>query len=337
VASWARENWPAIALALLSPTIAELLSGSTKITVLFYAPWFFLLDFGALVLLYGGGALLIREAAVRWKKGWASILLLGAAYGIVEEGLAVHTFFQPGGVPVDALGSFGRFGGVNVLWAIGLIVYHATISIALPILLVELTYPGTKGRSFLGRRGLWAAGAGYVAIATLFAVAVPHFPSPPLFALFLAIIVGLVVLARWVPRDLLRPREGCPTAPWWAFAIAGATMMIDWVTIGLGGPSTVHSAWLSGIVFVAILAADLAFLLRFAGTRDVQLAQFWFAAGMLGFFIVFWDVILEIIAVPGILLLSVAFGVYLYWLHGRLTALDRAPLPPGVLGPAGPD
>ena len=336
MASWARENWPGIFLALVSPTIAELLSGSTPITVLFVSPLFFLIDFSGLVLLYGGGALLVREAEVRWKKGWASVLLLGAAYGIVEEGLAVHTFFQPGGKPVDALASFGRFGGVNVLWAVGLTVFHATISIALPILLVELTYPETRGQSFLATRGLWATAAGYVGIVILFAAAVPHLPSPDLAILFLAIVAALVALARWAPRDLLRPRDGPPSAPWWAFGVAGATMMIDWVLLGLGGPALVRNAWWSGLLFVGILAADLAFLLRCAGTRDYRIAQFWFAAGMLGFFIVFWDVILEIIAVPGILLLSVGFGYYLYWLRKRLSPADD-PMPPAhVLGPAGP-
>jgi hypothetical protein len=332
VAGWVRENWPALSLALLAPSIAELLSGSTKITVLFYSPLFFLIDFAGLVLLYGGGALLIREAAVRWSKGWASVLLLGAAYAIVEEGLAVHTFFQPGGDPVDALGSFGRFGGVNVLWAVGLIVYHATISISLPILLVELMYPATKGRSFLGTRALWATVAGYVGVVVLFAAAVPHFPSTVLFVLFLSIVVGLVLLARMVPRGLLRPREGPPSAPWWAFVVAGATMMTDWVICGYGGPALFHSAWIAGAVFLAVLAADLAFLLRYAGTRDARLVQFWFAAGMIGWFIVFWDVILEIGAVPGILILSVVFAVYLYWLRGRIGATD-GPAPPPLSPP----
>ena len=42
--------------------------------------------------LYGPGVILIREAFVRWKKGWASVLILGAAYGILEEGLDSQHF-----------------------------------------------------------------------------------------------------------------------------------------------------------------------------------------------------------------------------------------------------
>jgi hypothetical protein len=331
VASRLEENWPAIYLALLSPTIAEILSGSTPLTLLFFSPLFFLIDFAGLVLLYGGGALLIREAAVRWRKGWASVLLLGAAYGIVEEGLAVHTFFAPGGNPVGALGSFGRFDGVNVLWAVGLIVFHATISIALPILLVELAYPRTKGRPFLGPRMIVLVLAGYVGIAALFASFVPYSPSPPLLVFFLAVIAALVLLARWAPRDLLRPVEGAPGAPWWAFGIAGATMMLDWVLVGLGGPSLVRSAWLSGGLFLAVHGVDLAFLLRYAGTRGVRVAQFWFAAGMIGFFVVLWDPILELVAVPGILIAAAGFVVYLYWLRKRIDVVGPPALPPTSL------
>jgi hypothetical protein len=334
VPSTLEQNWPAIYLALLAPTIAEILSGSTPLTLLFFSPLFFLIDFAGLVLLYGGGALLVREATVRWGKGWASVLLLGAAYGIVEEGLAVHTFFAPGGHPVGALGSFGRFDGVNVLWAVGLIVFHATISIALPILLVELTYPTTKGRPFLGPRTIWLVLAGYIGIAALFASFVPYSPSLALFVFFLAVIAGLVLLARWAPRDLLRPVEGPPGAPWWAFAIAGATMMLDWVVIGLGGPALLRSAWLSGALFLAVLAVDLAFILRYAGTRDVEAAQFWFAAGMIGFFIVLWDPILELVAVPGIMVAAGGFVVYLYWLRQRIEVAGRPASAPSPLSEA---
>jgi hypothetical protein len=37
--------------------------------------------------LYGGGALLIREATRRTGRGWPTILLLGVAYGAVQAGL----------------------------------------------------------------------------------------------------------------------------------------------------------------------------------------------------------------------------------------------------------
>ena len=63
--------------------------------------------------LYVPGALLIRAAMVRWKKGWCSFLLLSAAYGILEEGIALSTLFDPRAGPVGVLGSFGHWLGVS--------------------------------------------------------------------------------------------------------------------------------------------------------------------------------------------------------------------------------
>ncbi|MCG2769572.1 MAG: hypothetical protein L6435_14495 [Anaerolineae bacterium] len=37
--------------------------------------------------------MLIRELRVRWGKGWPTVFVLGAAYGVLEEGLMVKSFF----------------------------------------------------------------------------------------------------------------------------------------------------------------------------------------------------------------------------------------------------
>jgi len=108
----ARQNIPIITLVLLSPVIAELLSGSAP-------PLEFFHPFGFIVLvgLYGGGVLIVRELCIKWGKGWGSILLLGAAYGIIEEGLAVKSFFDPNWMDLGILGTYGRWLGVNWVWS----------------------------------------------------------------------------------------------------------------------------------------------------------------------------------------------------------------------------
>ena len=45
--------------------------------------------------LYGGGALLVRETALRLGAGWPGIFLLGLAYGIVEEAYVDMSLFNP--------------------------------------------------------------------------------------------------------------------------------------------------------------------------------------------------------------------------------------------------
>src|SRR5205809_7665600 len=100
---------PLLALILLSPVIAVMLSGSTP-------PLEWLNPIAALLLLwlYGAGVLVMRETAVRWKTGWPSIPLLGAAYGIIEEGLAVKACFDPAWLDLGTLGWYGRW--LDVHW-----------------------------------------------------------------------------------------------------------------------------------------------------------------------------------------------------------------------------
>src|SRR5215468_9143423 len=83
-----RRVGPAIALYFLAPLVAEFLLGDFPVTML-----------GLLLLLgpmYGGGAILIREVVRRTGRGWPSIVLLGLAYGIVEEAFTTESLFDPG-------------------------------------------------------------------------------------------------------------------------------------------------------------------------------------------------------------------------------------------------
>src|SRR5207302_1314347 len=164
---------PLLALVLPSPVIAEMLSGSTP-------PLEWLNPVAALLLiwLYGAGVLVMRETAVRWKTGWPSILLLGAAYGIIEEGLAVKSFFDPAWMDLGTLGWYGRWLDVNWVWAVWLTIYHAVVSIAIPIFLMEWIWPRVRGQPLTSRRGYITAIA-LLAGATIFIdiLLTPYRPS----------------------------------------------------------------------------------------------------------------------------------------------------------------
>lgn len=138
---------PALALFLLSPVIGELLSGSSP-PVEFFSP------FGLTVLLalYGSGAVVVRELRVRWHKGVGSVLLLGAAYGVLEEGLMVTSWFSPFWVDLGVMGVYGRWLGVNWVWAEMLTIYHAVFSITVPILLVKLAFPNRREERWVGKK-----------------------------------------------------------------------------------------------------------------------------------------------------------------------------------------
>lgn len=189
---------PALALFWLSPVIAELLSGSSPPTE-FFQP----LSLVVLSLLYGGGAVLIRELVLRWRKGWPSIFVLGAAYGIVEEGLMVKSFFDPQWVDLGPLGVYGRWAGVNWVWSLGLTIYHAVWSIGIPILLVSLIFPRRTQDPWVGR-GMFCVLAALLALDVAFGFLALTPYRPPLVPYLMAIaMVGLLVgLARHMPPAL---------------------------------------------------------------------------------------------------------------------------------------
>jgi hypothetical protein len=96
---------PMIFILLLPPAMGELLIGSSP-------PREYFQPFGFIVMtvLYGGGALLIREARVRWNLGWG-VIFLAVAYGIIEEGLMVQSFFNHHHPDLGDIAFYGRWLG----------------------------------------------------------------------------------------------------------------------------------------------------------------------------------------------------------------------------------
>jgi len=172
---------PALFLFFLAPAIGELLSGSAP-PVEFFNPFSLLI----LSALYGSGAVLARELTLRWDKRWPTILTLGLAYGIIEEGLMIKSFFDPNWMDLGILGTYGRLAGVNWVWSVFLTLYHATVSIAIPILLTELIYADRRDKPWIGRRGLIGLSILLAAVVLFGALALaPYRPPfvPYLFAI----------------------------------------------------------------------------------------------------------------------------------------------------------
>ncbi len=117
-----QRTWPAVlTLYLLAPIIAEMLTGST--------PPLMWNNVGGVILttgLYGSGALLARELVRRRELGWGNLALLGVAYGVLEEGMAVQSWFNPTWVdPPDRL----RLFEMNWTLALAFTTIHVTLSI----------------------------------------------------------------------------------------------------------------------------------------------------------------------------------------------------------------
>lgn len=198
-------------LAIATPGIPEYLTGSWKLSSLFSNPLNFTIFLILNIGLYTSGALLVREYSVAFRKGWLSVFILGCAYGIVEEAIALHTFFQVTGNPVGFLGYYGRFAGVDWVWAFGLTVFHAIFSITLPILLISIAYPESSTKRLTG-------GAGAFLLIFIYSISVLFLnftinrtstrpvPTSTEYLLFLVISLVLVIIAYFIPRDLLHFR-----------------------------------------------------------------------------------------------------------------------------------
>lgn len=201
---------PLLLLLLLAPALGELLSSSMP-PAEFFSPFVVFV-----IVLYGGGAILVRELTVRFGKGWPTLLILGAAYGIVEEGLMCKSFFDPHWPDLGQLGWYGRWAGVNWVWSLSLTAYHAVFSIAIPIVLVGLIFPRRRQRP-------WAPKWLLIVLAALLAADVafgaaffgadeaagrgPYRPPPVGYAVCLLLVAALVVVA------LRLPARGAPAGP----------------------------------------------------------------------------------------------------------------------------
>jgi len=136
---------PALALMILAPVIAEVLSGATKMS--------YIIALIPEILVWGGGALLIRELVRRWGGGWTSVFLLGLGLAIAEEFLIQQTSIAPlpwlGNTP-----AYGRVWGVNWLYFLYMLGYESVWVVLVPVQLTELIFPERRNERWLRPRGL---------------------------------------------------------------------------------------------------------------------------------------------------------------------------------------
>ncbi|MCI4330692.1 MAG: hypothetical protein L3K19_02450 [Thermoplasmata archaeon] len=320
---------PILALLLLSPGIPEYLSSSSSVTALLTAPPVFLLFLAFNLGMYGPGVLLIREAKIRWGKGWATVILLGAAYAILEEGIALSTFFNSHASVVGALGSYGHFAGVSWVWVAGLLMVHIVFSISLPILLLDLALPKTRGRPLLTARGIrYVVGILAIDILLLFLLVLKgegFWMGWPVLTGSLLAIAALVLAARIAPPSLLLPSRGPPTARPWVFALLGLGLFPGTLVIeGVGG-----ARGAAPVTVIAALGLFYAFLFwiaaRWLGDRGHEAQLVAFAAGVVGFIAFFG--FLASLPVPLVTVVDAAFGYLFLQLWRRYAVPTGPPVP----------
>ncbi len=319
---------PAVMLFFLSPMLAELLTGSAP-PAEFFNPVLFLV----LCALYGSGAVLVRELVVRWNKGWPSILVLGMAYGIVEEGLMVKSFFDPSWPDLGVMSVVGRWGGVNVLWSVALTMFHAVWSISIPILIVEALYPERAGLAWVRNRTLgWLTALLAADVAFGFLLLTPYRPPTLPYLLACAAVAALTAWARRLPASWVsqsppepEPAERRAMRAWMTgFAGTLAFFFLTWVLPSTGVPALLNLALIGALAVLALVAFRRVLASARWGTERAVAA----CAGALTFFVVLAPLQQLDATRPdntsGMALVGLAGVAFLAWVWKRVTGSRSA-------------
>ena len=162
-----------------------------------------------LLVMYGAGVLLIREAVVRVRGGWASLVLLGVAYEIAEDGLGLQALTSP--VAYGAADWGWRTLGLNLTYWCSQVFVHVVLSVLVPVALTALIFPDLRGRPYLLTGGLCLVAArtivGVVGVRVLIGSYIDpgYQQSWPWTAGFCLAIAGLAFLALPVVAPTRRP------------------------------------------------------------------------------------------------------------------------------------
>jgi hypothetical protein len=255
-------------LFIIPSIIVEFLSGNTTFAALRNPP-------GPIMMVaeYGSGAILARELARTWQRGFAPILILGAVYGMFNEGIGTGGFFDPNFYSVVEWGlkDYGRWGGINVVWALRIIVFHAVFSITIPIIIVDALFPNFADRRLLGNKSLVAFFVILVAITTLQRAIISQW-QPPIslyaFVLMIVLMLLLTVAARRFPSfDTLSARR-MPSDK--ILFISGLVGSFTWIAVIPWILSLIHLPIVDVLTVCGLVLVVSLFLLSFADVSNRQ-------------------------------------------------------------------
>lgn len=167
-----RTAWlPTLGLFVLAPVCAEYLWGYDDSTG---HPATLVGNLVVFSPLYGAPALLIREAARRLGLGWPGLLLLAAAFGVVEAGIVDQSMWSTDYRDIPywtdmAAPTYLAPIGLSVYLAVSFVGGHVILSIGSPVALVESLSRRRRHRPWLGPVTLVVVALLYAAACALVA------------------------------------------------------------------------------------------------------------------------------------------------------------------------
>jgi hypothetical protein len=222
---------PAFTLALLAPTVAEVLSGATRVSFLF-----------ALIpeiMVWGCGALIIREVVRRRRLPWTSMLLMGLGLSIAEEFVIQQTSLAP--LPWISGPIYGRALGVNWLYFLFMLGYESVWVVLVPVHLTEMIFWRRRNQPWLRIRGLvissvifllgsFVAWYAWVKRARPMVFHVPPYHPPRLIVLLgVLAIVGFVAVALSLRDSSSRSERKAPSS--WVAALVVLAFGFPWYAL----------------------------------------------------------------------------------------------------------
>lgn len=201
--------------------------------------------------------------------------------------MAARSLFDPTWPALGALAHYGRYGGVNWLWAEWIVPFHAVYSISFPVFLSGQLWPATRSAPFLSNR--WFAGLAPVpvAAAVIASEAVGAYPiSAEAWAAMGATMAALIVAAvRLGPAlSLWRPLGGYRPTP--AVAAAAAVLLFIGGQNGTWLTPRVSSVPAVGFLLVAFLYAVAGlFATSLGAAGDPPAPRFAFVLGGIGYYV----------------------------------------------------
>ncbi|MFQ3544095.1 hypothetical protein Q7A53_08405 [Halobacillus rhizosphaerae] len=231
-----RRILPAVLLFFLAPLFGEYLLGILSLSEIYYVLF--------LSPMYGGGAILIREVTRRAGQGTVMLLILGIAYGLIEEGIVDQMLFNPNYLAGQEWNSYISFLGMDGRLTIYVLAMHAVWSTCIPILLIEALFPERKLKPWLSKKGLgfvaalFIIGSAYLCYETKME---KHFFAsvPQLLGTTLTVIILVIVSFKCKYHTSVSLETPAPK-PWFiggvSFITSSLFMLADssygWVSFG---------------------------------------------------------------------------------------------------------
>lgn len=257
---------PALLMMVLAPAFTELLLGGTRLSTLIAFPPVLVME----ILVWGGGAVLLRGLARKRKLGWGSLLLFALALALAEEFVIQQTSLAPLVIRIQGI-EWGRAGGINYIYALWALVYEAAWVVLFPTLVAETAFPERREETWLNKPAtailsiLFVLGALMAWFAWTHIARVQTFHQPiynPTHAelgVSAAVIIGLIVCGLKFPPSFAHAWRP-PGA--WLVALLGLLWGVLWfllavLAFGIAPAISAPAVFVSGLLVVAFIAAVL--------------------------------------------------------------------------------